>query len=262
MAISTPLTPLEQDSLEHHLAIIKSSFVIMVRSLAIIHSQRLYRGEDGLQTWAQFCQRHLNFSARLGYYFVQACEVLDTIEAHNQNNLALPLPTNEAQTRVLATTDDLIIPVWQATTARYGDSPTARNIKDTIADMTTKEALLAVGVTDVDVIEALETLADKSSTGYKFVTELVVTGYLQGSDEDAIPLADVRVADLRRWEDDNRREAIARRVADAGGVVITIYPSDMRQTARALAQVMGYDGLQSLKVMIGMLGTSVASAKE
>jgi hypothetical protein len=246
----TPLTESEQQALEHHLSVIQVSFALMVKSIAIIHVQRLYRGIDGNQTWAEFCKNSLNFSARLGHYFVTAFSILETIELFNETAPApLPLPLKEAHTRALSDSPkELIIEVWQQTIARYGDNPTARNIRETIEDMTISEALIMHGVTDVDVLGMLTTLADKNEHGHGLVTELLNTGYLQiGDEDDAIPLVDVRVADLRRYQDDVKREAIARRVADEGGVTITIYPDNPTKTAGALVAHMPINQLMRLR---------------
>jgi len=246
-----PLTQDEQILLEHHLSVIKVSFVLMIKSIAVIHTQRLYRG-DGSQTWAEFCKKSLNFSERYGHYFIQAFSILDAIETYNTTAPdPLPLPSREAQTRALSDAPkELIIEVWQQTTARYAN-PTSRNIKETITDVTTEQALIMRGVTDTAVISALTNLAQKSDNGYQVVTELMTTGYLQlGGDEDAIPLADVRLADLRRYEDDMRREAIARRVANEGGVVVTVYPNNPQKTARALLAHMTTSQAYELSILL------------
>lgn len=238
--MATPLSIEEQHLLEQNLSIVKSSFIIMIRALSVIHSLRLYRG-DGNRTWSEFCTTELDFSPRMGHYFITAFSILETIEAYNQTAPdPLPLPNKEAQTRALSDAPkELIIDVWQATTAKYGDSPTARHIKETIADMTISEALILRGVTDGAVLSALENLADKSPHGAGVVSELLNTGYLQpGDDEDAIPLQDIRIADLRHYEDNQRREAIARRIADSGGVTVVIYPNDPIKTAGVLRGVM------------------------
>lgn len=95
------------------------------------------------------------------------------------------------------------------------------------------------GVTDTDVITRLANLYHKSETGYGVVTELLATGYLQMGDEDeAIPLQQVRVSDLARHEQAIRREAIMRRIADDGGIVITVYPDNPAKTIKALQSVM------------------------
>jgi len=241
---SQPLSQSEQDSLNHHLSVIKVSFALMIKSLAIIYSQRLYRGIDGGRTWQSFCETELNFGERLGYYFVKAYSVLETIEEYNATAPdPLPLPARESQTRaLLSTPPDLIVPVWQATIARYGNNPTNKQITEMVQDVTVKEALIMKGISDADVLEALSTLAEKSEHGRTVVTELLVTGYLQASgDGDAIPLADLRLVDLKRYEDEQRREAIMRRVADEGGVVLTVYPNDSKKTAKILLASMTDD---------------------
>lgn len=233
--MATPLSIEEQHLLDQNLSIVKSSFIIMIRALSVIHSLRLYRGE-GNRTWSEFCITELDFSPRMGHYFITAFSILETIEAHNATTPdPLPLPNKEAQTRALsATAPDLIIPVWEAVTAKYGDNPTAKNIHTVANDMTVSEALILHGVTDGAVLSALENLADKSEHGRTVVTELLTTGYLQSGDNDAIPLADVRIIDLKRYEDEQRKEAIMRRVADEGGISITIYPDNPTKTAGAL----------------------------
>lgn len=233
----TPLSQQEIDTLNYHLETIRISFVLMIKSLAQIHKLKLYRGEQGNQTWSDFCKNSLNFSARYGHLFIQAFSVLESIELYNNDAIdPLPLPNKEAQTRALSTIPkDLVIPVWQATTAKYGNNPTGKQITEMSKDVTVSEALIMRGVANADVLEALSTLADKSESGRGVVTELLVTGYLQvGEEADAIPLADVRVMDLRRYEQDVKREAIARRITEQGGVVVTIYPDNPTKTAGIL----------------------------
>jgi len=221
----------------------------MIKSLAHIHANRLYRG-DGSRTWAEFCKDELNISPRYGYYYIEAFSVLNEIEAYNtQTHEPLPTPTRLEQTRALAQSD-LIVTTWQNATRRFGDNPTGKQIRQAIeADVTTEQALIMRGVTDTAVISALANLAQKSDNGYQVVTELMTTGYLQlGDSEDAIPLADVRLADLRRYEDDMRREAIARRVANEGGVVVTIYPQNQAKTISMLAKVLTTEQIKGLCV--------------
>jgi len=43
--LDRPLTPTEQADLDRHLSIIKTSFITMIKSLAYIHINRLYRGD-------------------------------------------------------------------------------------------------------------------------------------------------------------------------------------------------------------------------
>lgn len=248
----SPLTATEQAELQRHLSIIRTSFIAMVTSLATIHAKRLYRGDDGSRTWAQFCKDELNISPRYGYYYIEAFSVLTEIEAHNtQTNTPLPTPARLEQTRALAESD-LIVDTWQNATRRYGDNPTGKQIRQTIeTDVTTEQALIMRGVTDGAVISALTELAQKSDSGYQVVTELMTTGYLQmGDDEDAIPLADVRLADLRRYEDELKREAIARRVASEGGVVVTIFPHNPQKTARALLAHMTSSQAYELSILL------------
>jgi len=249
--LDRPLTPTEQADLDSHLSIIKTSFITMIKSLAYIHINRLYRG-DGSRKWAQFCKDELNISPRYGYYYIEAFSVLNEIEAHNtQTHEPLPTPTRLEQTRALAQSD-LIVTTWQNATRRFGDNPTGKQIRQAIeADVTTEQALIMRGVTDTAVISALANLAQKSDNGYQVVTELMTTGYLQlGDSEDAIPLADVRLADLRRYEDDMRREAIARRVANEGGVVITVFPNNPQKTARALLAHMTTSQAYELSILL------------
>lgn len=256
--INEPLKPAEKAELEAHLTIIRTSFIAMVTSLATIHAKRLYRGEDGLRTWENFCRAELDFSARWGYYYIEAFTVLAEIESYNAtSDTPLPAPTSLAQTRALAQTD-LITTVWQATTARYGEKPTGKQITQTANDMTTEQALMLRGVTDGGVIVALSELAQKSDNGYAIVQELLATGYLQGAGdgEDAIRLQDVRVADLRRWEDDTRKEAIMRRVANEGGINVVIYPQNAEKTARALLGHLTTSQAYELSILLEQTRTS------
>ena len=247
--MATPLTVQEQQTLEHHLAIIRTSFLVMIKTLSVIHAQKLYRGADGSRTWERFCKEELNFSARYGSYFITAFSILETIEEHNTTtDQPLPLPSKEAHTRALSDAPrEMIVEGWQATTQKYGANPTARNIRQTIEEMTVSEALIMRGVTDGAVLTVLESIADKSEHGRGIVTELLNTGYLQPLDEeDAIPLSDVRLADLRHYEEAQRKEAIARRVADEGGVVITVYPNNPTKTAGILRGSMTSEQLRDL----------------
>ena len=239
-------TPAEQDELNTHLNIINHSFITMIRSLAYIHKHRLYRGDDGLRTWRDFCKSELKMSERYGYYYIEAFSVLSEIETYNATtDTPLPEPTHLQQTRALAQTDN-IVAVWQSVTSRY-DNPTGKQIKSAIADVTIEQVLIMKGVTDTDVITRLATLYHKSDTGHEIVTEIVTTGYLQTGDEDeAIPLQQVRVSDLARHEKAIRQEAIMRRIADDGGVVITVYPSNPTKTIKALRSVMTGEQLYTL----------------
>jgi hypothetical protein len=221
----TPMTDSEKHRLDEYLKIIRTSFITTVKTLAKIHSERLYRGNDGTRTWAQFCEDELNFSARLGYYFVRAFQVLEAIESNPE---PLPLPTHEAQTRaLLPAPPELIIPIWQQTITRYGDNPTAKQIGNIIDQLTPP------------VASALKTLAEKSAHGSEIVSEIITTGYLQiGDADEAIPIEEIRLADLTRYEQMLRNEAIARRIAQDGGVNCTIYPADSQRTARLLLKLL------------------------
>ncbi len=232
--IDTPLTPAESQILAHHLEIIRTSFVTMVRSIGYIYHHRLYRG-NGHRTWQKFCADELNFSARYGWYFIEAFSVLSQIEEHNATTPApLPIPAKLAQTRALAQTDDLLITTWQIATTQH-DNPTARQIASISHD------LMMAGVS-YPVANILGEIALKNANGAGLVRELVTTGYLQfDEEENAIALGDVRVTDLRRYQDELRKEAMLQRVASEGGVVITVYPSDLERTAKALRGVLGGD---------------------
>lgn len=121
-----------------------------------------------------------------------------------------------------------------------------------VQDVTVKEALIMKGVADADVIEALSNLAEKSEHGRGVVTELLVTGYLQ-SEGDAIPLADVRLRDLKAYEDEQRKEAIMRRVADEGGVVITVFPDNPLKTIKALRTTLTSEQIRSLAIEMELI---------
>lgn len=225
ISIITPMTEGEKHRLHEYLKIIRTSFLTTVKTLAKIHSDRLYRGDDGMRTWAKFCEDELNFSARLGYYFVKAFQVLEVIECSSE---PLPLPTHEAQTRaLLATPPELIIPVWKQTVTVYGDNPTAKQITNIIDQLAPP------------VASALQNLAEKSVHGADIVSEIITTGYLQiGDADEAIPLEEIRLADLTRYEQVLRNEAIARRIAQDGGVNCTVYPADSHRTARSLLKLL------------------------
>ena len=240
-----PLSEDEQIALNHHLRVIKQSFIAMIRSLAYIHKNRLYRGNGG-RTWAQFCEDELNYSPRYGNYLVSAFTILETIETHNGvSDETLPLPTNEAQTRALSVSKqaDVIIETWRGAVARGGVNAPKRVIIEVYNE------LVSSGV-NKDTAQTLARVAD-TKTGDSIITELLTSGYLQTGDEDeTIPLADVRSLDVTRYINELRRETIMQRVAQDGGVNVTIYPDNPARTAKALLAHMTTSQAYELSILL------------
>lgn len=225
-----PLSDDEQLELQHHLTIIKTSVIATIRALAHIHQKRLYRG-DGGRSWAEFCQSELNFSPRYGHYLVSAFAVLETIEGYNEvADDPLPLPVNEGQARALsALPKDVIVATWQATVKQHGTGASRKTITEVY------QALKQAGASEATA-ETLGKLAN-TQTGATIANELLSTGYLQTGDiDEVIPLEQLRPDDVTRYMNDLRRENIMQRVANEGGVSVTIYPADSERTAKALMQ--------------------------
>lgn len=230
-----PLTPHEKEELEHHLTIIEGSFARMVKSLAHIYYTRLYRGDDGRQTWAQFCERRLNFSARHGHYFVKAFDTLQTITESE-----LPPPTKLAQTRALsAIPKDYVLETWAGVYRQFGDKATAKNITTIYNDL--KDAG-AVG----SVARTLATLAD-TDEGKEAIGDVLVTGYLQWNDS-IVPIEQANMRDIENYTDAMRREARARELANEGGMLITIYPDNAEKTRANLEKVLTDEQINALLI--------------
>jgi hypothetical protein len=254
MIILNPLSDDETIELQHHLTVIKTSVISLIRSLAHIYQKRLYRG-DGSRTWAEFCQQELNFSPRYGYYLVQAFTVLQTIEAHNQTaDKPLPLPSNEAQARALsAIPNDAIVATWQATLARHGVSASRKTVLDVYHE------LVNAGAKE-ETAQILGQLAN-TKTGLAIAEDVLVSGYLQTSDDDdAIPLSDLRPVDVSRYHNTLRHELIMQRVAREGGVPVIIYPQNTVQTAKILGQLLTVDQLKELAVLLSHVGDTSTTA--
>lgn len=239
--IFTGLNQDEEIELQHHLKVIRSSFIQMVKALAIIHSKKLYRGQNGKRTWAEFCRDELNFSERYGYYFVEAFSVLGQIDEYNQSNpnTELPYPQNLKQTKALAKADD-IIGAWMRATQKY-TTPTAKQISETIQAL--KNELVMAGVSEQTAM--IITNTNPTHITYEIIAEVIQTGYLQIADE-VIPATDIRPQDIIRYEDELRREQILQKIAERGGVSVTIYPHDPLKTAKSLIQHIPQDQIIQL----------------
>lgn len=231
ISVLAGLTKDEESELNHQLKIVKTSFTNTVRALAVIYTKKLYRGHDGKRTWQEFCEQDLGFSGRYGHYFVKAFSVLEQIDQHNQSHPdeQLPYPTNLRQVRELTKSNN-VIEVWQLTIKNH-QVPTAKTISDTSNQIKTE--LEHAGVRS-DVAHGIA-LSMKSSIGQQIIQEILQTGYLQIADE-IIPANEIRSNDVERYESEIRRELFLQKVADRGGVCITIYPDDLAKTAKALIQ--------------------------
>lgn len=241
VGLKSELTTQEKTELEHHLRIIKSSFIQMVKSLGVIYYKKLYRGDNGKRTWAEFCQQELNFSSRYGYYFVQGFNALRKIDEYNEGEYEkLPYPSDLSQLRALSGADD-VVQVWKKV-AKTGDI-SQRSIIRTKELLEVEGRLTTVGLSQ----ECINTLMTgyNTSTGKEIIDEILTTGYLQTGDF-VLSAQDIRPKDILDYETALRREKMLQKIAEQGGVTITIYPDNPQKTAAIIHNALNYQQLNQV----------------
>lgn len=111
-------------------------FVEVSRALVTIRDERLYRGE--YDTFELYCKVRWNWGRNYVNKLIIATEVVDALEALGTN-----VPKNEAQARELAPLKDepeRMAEVWKATVERKGGNPTAKDLREAVADIVREEA--------------------------------------------------------------------------------------------------------------------------
>lgn len=119
----------ELNELETTIANGFANFLAVGNALLEIQARKLYQ-DDGYPTFEQYCAKRWSISRSAAYRMIQAAEVVDTLS----DTADLPLPINEAQTRVLARLKEpeAIRAVWEEVVDEYGEAASAPRVRDAV----------------------------------------------------------------------------------------------------------------------------------
>lgn len=128
--IITPLSDIEQRSLELNEIKIQRGLVDVGEALEMIRNNHLYRAYG---TWENYVAERWDWTTKRADQLIAAKDKVKAIQAYNViSDDPLPEPTHESQVRPLAADVDVAVNQWREATAVYGDSPTQKEVRYTV----------------------------------------------------------------------------------------------------------------------------------